>query len=111
MMKRINFARQLVRVVLALLVVVLLSIVFLAPKLTFGAGVTIITHGFAGNVNDWIIPMAEKIPQYYRFPGVSNVSCYEIYFVQDATGRYLPTQRRIAGITPTNSPSGEILIR
>src|SRR6266704_644676 len=51
-----------------------------------GAGVTIITHGFSGNVTDWIIPMAEKIPQYYLYPGSTNFSCYEIYLVQDAQG-------------------------
>jgi len=33
------------------------------------AGVTLITHGFSGNFTDWIFPMAQKIPMYYRFPG------------------------------------------
>src|SRR5437762_5043346 len=47
------------------------------------AGVTIITHGFNGNVTDWIIPMAEAMPQYSSFP---DFSCYEIYWVQDAQG-------------------------
>lgn len=46
-----------------------------------GASVTLITHGFSGNVTDWVIPMAQKIPEYYRFLG-TNFSCYEIYFVQ-----------------------------
>ena len=50
-----------------------------SPKWELRAtGVTLITHGFSGNVTDWIIPMAGKIPQYYRFPG-TNFSCYEIY--------------------------------
>lgn len=76
-----------------------------------GAGVTIITHGFNGNVTDWIIPMAEKIPEYYRYPGSTNFSCYEIIFLQDSQGIYRPTQSRIAGINPTNSQSGEILVK
>ena len=67
------------------------------------AGVTLITHGFSGNVTDWIIPMAGKIPQYYRFPG-TNFSCYEIYFTQDIQGNYrrpriwrfgIPSQRTL----------------
>ncbi|PYM10691.1 MAG: hypothetical protein DME18_15755, partial [Verrucomicrobia bacterium] len=36
-----------------------------------GASVTLITHGFSGNVTDWIIPMAQKIPEYYRFAGTN----------------------------------------
>ena len=73
-----------------------------------GAGVTIITHGFNGNVTDWIIPMAEAMPQYSVFP---DFSCYEIYWVQDAQGVYHPTQSRIGGVNPTNSQSGEIFVK
>src|SRR5438876_883531 len=75
-----------------------------------GAGVTLITHGFSGNVNDWIIPMAQKIPEYYRFPG-TNFSCYEISFVQDGQGNYVPTQSRIGGVAPTSAESGEIIVK
>src|SRR5262245_41096623 len=74
------------------------------------AGVTLITHGFSGNVTDWIIPMAQKIPTYYRFPG-TNFSCYEIYFVRDGQGNYVPTQSRIGGVAPTNAESGEIIVK
>lgn len=74
------------------------------------ASVTIITHGFSGNVTDWIIPMAQKIPEYYRFPG-TNFSCYEVYFVQDANGNYIPTQSRIGGVVPTSAESGEIIVK
>ena len=75
-----------------------------------GASVTLITHGFSGNVTDWIIPMAQKIPEYYRFAG-TNFSCYEISFVQDNQGNYVPTQSRIGGVPPTNAGSAEILVK
>jgi len=75
-----------------------------------GAGVTIITHGFGGNVADWIIPMAEKIPQYYRFFG-TNFSCYEIDLLQDSQGNYVSTQREIGGVLPTGAESGEIIVK
>jgi hypothetical protein len=42
-----------------------------------GAGVTLITHGFDGNVTDWVIPMGAKIPQYHTFPG-SNSGSYQV---------------------------------
>src|SRR5256885_6958262 len=74
------------------------------------AGVTLITHGFSGNVTDWIIPMAQKIPMYYRFPG-TNYSCYEIYLVQDGQGNYVPTQNRIGGVPPTSAESGETIVK
>jgi hypothetical protein len=73
------------------------------------AGVTLITHGFSGNVTDWIIPMAQKIPMYYRFPG-TNFSCYEVYFIQDDRGNYVPTQSRVGGVPPTSAESGEIIV-
>jgi len=74
-----------------------------------GATVTVITHGFAGNVDEWIIPMALKIPDYHRFPG-TNFSFYEIYFVENAQGNWFPAQRRIGGVAATNAESGEIIV-
>ena len=71
-----------------------------------GAGVTIITHGFNGNVTDWIIPMANRIPQYNLFPG-SEFSCYEVTVGSD----YSVTPSRIAGVSPIVSDSGEIVIK
>src|SRR5437667_330183 len=82
----------------------------LFPKALLAGGVTLITHGFSGNVTDWIIPIAQKIPEYYRFLG-TNFSCYEIYFVQDGQGNYVPTQSRIGGVLPTNAESGAIIVK
>jgi len=42
-----------------------------------GAGVTVITHGFNGDAQGWVLGMAGNIPGYYRFPG-TNVICYEV---------------------------------
>src|SRR6266511_5060870 len=69
----------------------------LSIKPVHAASVTVITHGFSSSVTDWIIPMAQKVPEYYRFLG-TNSTCYEIYFVQDAQGKYVPTQSRIGGV-------------
>ncbi|MCI0564762.1 MAG: hypothetical protein MN733_40365, partial [Nitrososphaera sp.] len=92
------------------LLLLLLSIFF--ARITFAAGVTIITHGFAGNVDDWIIPMTQKIPRYNGFPGSTNFTCYEVYFVEPFFGAgYFPTQARIGGVTPTNSQTAEIFIK
>jgi hypothetical protein len=71
-----------------------------------GAGVTIITHGFNGNVTDWIIPMAQRIPEYDLFPG-TNFSCYEMVMADD----YSVSIARIGGISPLASDSGEIIIK
>jgi hypothetical protein len=75
-----------------------------------GGGVTLITHGFNSNVTDWIIPMAQKIPDYQGFPGTS-FSCYEFYFAQSMPGMYALTQSLIGGVAPTNSDSGEIIVK
>jgi len=88
----------------------LLLLVGLHPWHAGAAGVTLITHGFMGDVDEWIVPMAGKITEYYRFPG-STSSCYEIYFVENAQGNYVPAQRRFGGIPATNTLSGEIIVK
>ena len=71
-----------------------------------GAGVTIITHGFNGNVTDWIIPMADQMVNYTNFPG-TNYACYVM--TVDSNGNV--GQFRIGGVSPALSDSGEILIK
>ncbi|HMJ05517.1 MAG TPA: hypothetical protein VK474_04610, partial [Chthoniobacterales bacterium] len=75
-----------------------------------GAGVTIITHGFNGNVTDWIIPMAQQPPGYPSFPG-STFSCYEIAITRNGSGQYVAAATFLAGTAPTLTDSGEILIK
>jgi hypothetical protein len=73
-----------------------------------GAGVTLITHGFSGNVTDWVIPMGDKIPQYQGFPG-SNSTSYQISITRNG-GVYSISQTFLDGVSPLSSDSGEIVI-
>lgn len=54
--------------------------------------------------------MAQSITQYPRFPG-TNSTCYEVIFVQNAQGLYVPTQKLITGLSPLLTDSGEIFIK
>ena len=74
----------------------------------WGGGVTLITHGFSSNVTDWIIPMADRIPQYPGFPG-TNVSLYEISITRSG-GVYHVAETFLDGESPLVSDSGEIVI-
>lgn len=73
------------------------------------AGVTLVTHGFNGNVTDWVIPMCNKIAQYHSIPG-TNVSIYQISVTQPSPGVYSVSQTFLDGVSATVSDSGEILL-
>ena len=75
-----------------------------------GAGVTVITHGFNGNVTDWIIPMTERVSGHPSFRGTS-VSCYQISITQNGSGQYLAAATFLGGLAPTLTDSGEILVK
>ena len=81
---------------------------FSAPQMTRGAGVTVITHGFNGDAQGWVLGMAGNIPGHPRFPG-SNVICYEVR-VSD-NGSFVVTPAKIAGGHPTNDFNTEIVIK
>lgn len=81
--------------------------VFLSPS-TKAAGVTIITHGFGGSVTGWISGMASQITNYPGFPGI-NSTIYTITLTTDGTDIYYQWSR-VAGGTPTNTDSGEIIV-
>lgn len=76
---------------------------------TRGAGVTLVTHGLNGNVDEWVIPMGERIPAYPGFAG-SGFTCYEIYF-QSAGSSFAVAQNRIGGDPPESTSSGEIFVK
>ncbi len=67
------------------------------------AGVTVITHGLDGDVDGWIIPMAQRILG-------ADAVCYQITVTQDSQGFYV-SQTRLGGVNLTNSISGEIIIK
>lgn len=73
-----------------------------------GAGVTIITHGFGGDADGWVLGMAGRIPGYPWFPG-TNVICYEVT-VSDSGG-FVVTPRKVAGGNPANDFNAEIVIK
>jgi hypothetical protein len=73
-----------------------------------GAGVTVITHGFNGDAQGWVLGMAANVPGYYRFPG-TNVICYEVSVGYN--GGFTVTSRKLAGAHPTNDYSAEIVIK
>jgi hypothetical protein len=78
------------------------------PHLVPGAGVTIVTHGFNGDAQGWVLGMAENIPGYYRFPG-TNVICYEVSVMD--SGGFVVSSRKLAGGNPTNEFTAEIVIK
>lgn len=75
-----------------------------------GGGVTVITHGFNGNVEDWIIPMTEAVSGHPSFRGTS-VSCYEISITRNGSGQYVAAATFLGGLAPTLTDSGEILVK
>jgi len=91
--------------------IVAAAAVLLAPTQSAqGAGVTLVTHGFNGNVTEWIIPMTARMADYDLFPGTA-FSCYQITVNADSSRNSSVTQSRIGGVNPINSDSGEILIK
>jgi len=72
------------------------------------AGVTLITHGFNGDAQGWVLGMARRMPAYFRFPG-TNVICYEMSVTDN--GNFAVTARKVSGGQPTNDSSAEIVIK
>lgn len=74
------------------------------------AGVTLITHGFNGDVTSWILPMAEAIPHYPTFPG-TNYTCLEISISNNGSGQLVASQSSVDGGDPFTTDTGEIFVK
>src|SRR5260370_894726 len=87
-----------------------------APRSTEAAGVTIITHGYSGDVNGWITGMAGQITKYPGFPGTDSTT-YTITLTTDGTltadgsAQIYYQWSRVAGAAPANTYSGEIIVK
>ena len=80
-----------------------------APGPCSGTGVTIITHGHSGNVDGWVTGMANRITNYARFPG-TNSTIYRISVTRSGSSYFFSTTRTSGG-SPTNTDSGEIIVK
>jgi hypothetical protein len=93
---------------------VLLLLSAFIPNSTKAAGVTIITHGADGDVTGWVAAMADSIPTYfnYRYPGLStNFTIYTVTLTTDGNGNYFYQWSRDSGSSPTNTDTGEIIVK
>jgi hypothetical protein len=102
---RKGFAPALLRGLWALWLLLLICL----PHSSSATGVTIITHGYGGNVDGWVTGMADRIPMYYRFPG-TNFTTYKIS-VTESGGSYFFTTTRTNGSPPSSADSGEIIVK
>jgi len=84
------------------------SVLLLAVSLnvSYGAGVTIITHGLNSDADDWVLAMAQRLPLHPSFPG-TNFSCFEVTVAPNFT----LSANRIGGLSPFTTDSGEIIIK
>ena len=93
--------------------VAILGVLFLfnisIPRPAGAAGVTVITHGYSGDVNGWITGMADAIPEYCNFPG-TNFTIYTITLTTDGAGNYYYQWSRTDG-SPLAIDSGEIIVK
>lgn len=87
---------------------VLLALFGCLPPQSHGAGVTVITHGFNGDADGWVLGMAGRVRSYSTFPG-TNAICYEVSVSYDSG--YVVRSRKISGGNPATDPSTEIVIK
>jgi len=80
----------------------------LNPKPARAGGVTVITHGFSGNVNGWISGMAGAVARSARFPG-TNYTTYTISLTTDGSNYFYQWSR--TNSTPSVTDSGEIIVK
>jgi hypothetical protein len=97
-----------------LLLGALLFLTGFVSQSTKAAGVTIITHGYDGDVTGWIKAMADEIPAYfynYRYSGLStNFTIYTLTLTTDGSNYYYQWTRD-SGDSPSTTDTGEIIVK
>ena len=81
----------------------------LSTGLACGGGVTLITHGFNGNVTDWVIPMGEVMMEHPGFDG-DDLSCYEMEVTSGGGGLQV-SMTHLGGPVWNAVESGEIVVK
>jgi len=94
---------------------ILLFLSALFPQSTKAVGLTIITHGYDGDVTGWITAMADEIPTYfqYGYPGLStNFTIYTITLTySNNTGDFYYQWERDSDSSPSSTDTGEIIVK
>lgn len=73
------------------------------------ARVTLITHGFNATVDDWIVPMADRMANYTSFWG-TNASIYQINISTNSSGQFVTDAFFLDGVPANQSDSGNIFV-
>ena len=85
-----------------------LFVAILNPGTSSASGVTLITHGYSGNVNGWISGMAGAVARSARFPG-TNYTTYTITLTTDGSNYFYQWSR--SNSIPSTTDSGEIIVK
>ena len=76
------------------------------------AGVTIITHGYGGDVTGWITAMADDIPTFYQNRyGSTNLTIYTMAVTYSSGFYYCTTTTNSAPNLPSATGTGEIIVK
>ncbi|MBI1176497.1 hypothetical protein GC207_03555 [bacterium] len=73
------------------------------------ARVTLITHGFNSTVDEWIVPMADRMANYTSFWG-TNASIYQINISTNSAGQFVTDAFFLDGTAANRCNSGNIFV-
>ncbi len=97
-----KFPRSLSRLFCLLLLV-------LGSSSTHAARVTLITHGFNAGVDEWIVPMANRMAGYTSFHG-ADASIYQLTVATNANGQFVTSTEFLDGTPAGASNSGNLFL-